>query len=52
VKCECGNDATDDDGLCDYCRRIQDEPPHEGHYPPLGGGWFCDTCNSPYCELL
>lgn len=27
------------------------ELPHEGHVPQFGGGWFCDTCNSPYCEL-
>lgn len=25
--------------------------PHEGHMPRFGGGWYCDTCDSPYCEL-
>lgn len=25
--------------------------PHEGHYSRLGGTWWCDTCNSPYCCL-
>ena len=27
------------------------DPPHEGHFSRLGGTWWCDTCNSPYCEL-
>ena len=25
-----------------------DEVPHEGHYSWTG--WFCDTCDSPYCD--
>lgn len=25
-------------------------PPHMGHYSRLGGAWWCDTCNSPYCD--
>lgn len=28
------------------------EPPHVGHFSRLGGTYWCDTCNSPYCELL
>ena len=28
-----------------------DDAPHTGHYSRLGGTWWCDTCNSPYCEL-
>jgi hypothetical protein len=24
--------------------------PHEGHFS-LWGSWYCDTCDSPYCEL-
>lgn len=28
-----------------------DEAPHVGHFSRLGGTWWCDTCNSPYCEL-
>jgi len=51
-ECPCGNTATEGDGLCDYCRRIADEPPHEGHYGHFTGAWYCDTCDSPYCELL
>ena len=26
-------------------------PPHRGHFSHLGGTWWCDTCNSPYCDL-
>lgn len=25
-------------------------PPHMGHWSRLGGTWWCDTCNSPYCD--
>lgn len=28
-----------------------EDKPHKGHYSRLGGLWFCDTCNSPYCDL-
>lgn len=28
-----------------------DEEPHVGHFSRLGGTWWCDTCDSPYCEL-
>jgi hypothetical protein len=30
-----------------------DEPDerHFGHTSRLTGAWFCDTCNSPYCDL-
>lgn len=24
---------------------------HVGHYSRIGGTWYCDTCDSPYCEL-
>lgn len=24
---------------------------HVGHRSHITGAWFCDTCNSPYCEL-
>lgn len=27
------------------------EPIHVGHFSRLGGTWWCDTCNSPYCDL-
>jgi hypothetical protein len=33
-----------------YARR-NGEAPHRGHYSQLGGTWWCDTCDSPYCEL-
>lgn len=25
--------------------------PHTGHYSRIGGTYWCDTCDSPYCEL-
>lgn len=25
--------------------------PHTGHFSRIGGTWWCDTCNSPYCDL-
>jgi len=28
-----------------------EDEPHVGHFSRLGGTWWCDTCNSPYCEL-
>lgn len=24
---------------------------HAGHFSRLGGTYWCDTCNSPYCDL-
>jgi hypothetical protein len=27
-----------------------DDTPHTGHYSRLGGTYWCDTCNSPYCD--
>jgi hypothetical protein len=27
------------------------EPFHTGHFSRLGGTWWCDTCDSPYCDL-
>lgn len=56
AKCECGNsievweDATEEEMLCDWCESIKDEPEHTGHMG-LYGTYWCDTCNSPYCEL-
>lgn len=50
--CPCGNDLPDADSpLCEYCDYAESQPPHAGHYSHLGGTWFCDTCNSPCCEL-
>ncbi len=25
--------------------------PHAGHYSRLTGAYWCDTCDSPYCDL-
>lgn len=30
---------------------VDDVEPHTGHFSRLGGVWWCDTCNSPYCDL-
>lgn len=51
VRCACGNVATDDDGRCDWCAAIADEPAHTGHYSRLSGTYWCDTCDSPLCDL-
>lgn len=44
-------------GSSDYCSPTCeaarfDETPHVGHFSRFGETWWCDTCNSPYCELL
>lgn len=50
--CNCGNHLSDpDDKLCEHCYWTSKEEPHKGHWSTLGG-WWCDTCNSPYCELI
>lgn len=28
-----------------------EDAPHVGHYSRLGGQYWCDTCNSPLCDL-
>jgi hypothetical protein len=43
---ECA-DADDQD---DFSADIRERIPHVGHFSRLGGTWWCDTCNSPYCE--
>lgn len=50
-KCTCGNKTTQPNGLCDWCDYEQSQAPHEGHYSRLGGTWWCDTCDSPVCDL-
>lgn len=47
--CSCGNNATDT--MCDECAYVATQPQHVGHFSHLGGTWYCDTCESPYCEL-
>lgn len=49
--CRCGNPAMPGTHICDWCDSQADEPPHLGHFTRLTGDWFCDTCNSPYCDL-
>jgi len=39
---------THDADACPECN--PEAPPHVGHYSTFGTYW-CDTCNSPYCEL-
>lgn len=52
-RCPCGNQLNPDGApdLCDWCDAIRDEPPHVGHISTFGTHW-CDTCNSPYCNLI
>jgi hypothetical protein len=50
MKCECGNRATSGT-QCEWCEQVAGQPPHTGHFSRIGGGWWCDTCNSPYCDL-
>lgn len=40
AEAEADEDADDEDA----------DAPHEGHIPRFGGGWYCDTCASPYCD--
>lgn len=51
--CKCGNKLQSDDieGMCEWCENIASEPAHVGHWSLFGTYW-CDTCNSPYCNLL
>lgn len=45
---DCPNvDAVDNDGTS---HDWTDGPAHTGHYSRLGGTYWCDTCNSPYCD--
>lgn len=50
MECECGNRATVGI-LCEWCDDLAQSPPHEGHWSTFGTYW-CDTCNSPYCDLI
>jgi len=29
----------------------QEDEQHQGHFSRLAGNWYCDTCDSPYCDL-
>ena len=31
--------------------RANDDTPHVGHRTRFTGAWYCDTCESPYCDL-
>lgn len=35
----------------EWLERLTDEPPHVGHRAHFTGAWYCDTCDSPYCDL-
>jgi hypothetical protein len=53
-RCDCTNPITDPDPVtteCDHCAWANAQPPHTGHFSMFGTYW-CDTCNSPYCDLL
>lgn len=41
-------EQVDDDETCDRCGLYI--IPHVGHRSHFTGAWFCDTCNSPYCD--
>ena len=51
TRCDCGNWAEDGSTLCEWCEGIAGDEPHVGHFSRLGGTWWCDTCDSPYCDL-
>jgi len=54
-RCDCTNPLSPDDpynGLCEHCDSVKDEPPHVGHAAHFTGAWWCDTCNSPLCNLI
>lgn len=44
-------DAAIQEAFDERIREQTEGKPHEGHFSTLGGTWWCDTCNSPYCEL-
>jgi hypothetical protein len=51
-----GSDGTTDDTdevTCMACLVALGviDAPHTGHYSHISGTWWCDTCDSPYCEL-
>lgn len=49
-RCSCGNVAEPGEKLCEHCAWVENQPPHTGHWSTFGTYW-CDTCDSPYCEL-
>ena len=59
--CECGNKvdsattghclALGEPVSCEWCEAIADEPQHTGHYGAIFGTYWCDTCDSPLCDL-
>lgn len=42
-------DEADPEGSCTNCGL--ENTFHHGHTMWLSGGWWCDTCDSPLCEL-
>lgn len=51
LKCECGNPVEPEETKCEWCYAAEAEDPHTGHYSLFGTYW-CDTCDSPYCNLI
>jgi hypothetical protein len=55
IECECGNRAEPGDTECNWCAaaraEIEENGPHVGHWSTFGTYW-CDTCNSPLCNLI
>jgi hypothetical protein len=49
IKCECGNTAEAGESTCEWC--TEDGEQHVGHVVRFSGTWYCDTCDSPYCDL-
>jgi hypothetical protein len=57
VRCDCSNpidprEAEAGATQCEWCAFAATQPPHVGHVAHFTGAWWCDTCNSPYCDLL
>jgi hypothetical protein len=47
----CGAPLADYVGNVDADDEANEGSDHVGHFSQLGGTWWCDTCNSPYCDL-
>lgn len=41
----------DANALTEREARAELDAPHRGHRARFSGAWYCDTCDSPYCEL-
>jgi hypothetical protein len=43
------HDPDETEGYCTNCGL--GNAWHVGHRSSLSGSWYCDTCDSPYCNL-